>query len=121
VVTRDERPVLGLSSMGGDGQAMFHSQILSNALDYGMEIQEAIERPRFMYGRIQPTEPTDLVRLEGRVPSAAREALARRGHNIASVSDWFAQVGQAQGVAILKDGVLRGGADPRGDGAAVGY
>ena len=47
--------------------------------------------------------------------------LARRGHNIAPVSDWFAQVGQAQGVAILKDGVLRGGADPRGDGAAVGY
>ena len=121
MVTRDGRPVLGLSSMGGDGQAMFHSQILSNALDYGMEIQEAIERPRFMYGRIWPTDPTDLVRLEGRVPLAARDALARRGHNIEPVSDWFAQVGQAHGVAILKDGVLRGGADPRGDGAAVGY
>jgi gamma-glutamyltranspeptidase len=37
------------------------------------------------------------------------------------VSDWFTQEGQAHAVAILKDGVLRGGADPRGDGAAVGY
>jgi len=74
-----------------------------------------------MYGRINPTDPADLVRLEGRVPAAVREALTRRGHNVAPVSDWFAQVGHAQGVAILKDGVLRGGADPRGDGAAVGY
>jgi len=121
VVTRDGRPVLGLSNMGGDGQAMFHSQILSNALDYGMEVQEAIERPRFMYGRINPTDATDLVRLEGRVPAAVQEALTRRGHHVAPVSDWFAQVGQAQAVAVLKDGVLRGGADPRGDGAAVGY
>jgi gamma-glutamyltranspeptidase len=121
VVTRDGRPMLGLSSMGGDGQAMFHSQILSNALDYGMEIQEAIERPRFMYGRINPADASDVVRLEGRVPLAMRETLGRRGHNIQLVSDWFAQVGQAQAVAILKDGVLRGGADPRGDGAAVGY
>ena len=72
-------------------------QILTNALDYGMEIQEAIERPRFMYGRIQPTDPADLVRLEGRVPSATREALARRGHNIAPVSDWFSAGGAGPG------------------------
>ena len=121
VVTRDLEPVLGLACMGGDGQAMFHSQILTNALDYGMEIQEAIERPRFMFGRIQPTDAPDLVRLEGRVPAAVREALLRRGHNIQPVSDWFAQVGHAHAVSILKDGVLRGGADPRGDGVAVGY
>jgi gamma-glutamyltranspeptidase len=121
MVTRDDQPVLGLSSMGGDGQAMFHSQILSNALDYGMEIQEAIERPRFMYGRILPGDPTDLVRLEGRVPPATRDALVRRGPTIGTGSDWFAEVGHVLGVAILKDGVLRGGADPRGDGAAVGY
>jgi gamma-glutamyltranspeptidase/glutathione hydrolase len=121
MVTREDRPVLGLSTMGGDGQAMFHSQILTNALDYGMEIQEAIERPRFMYGRIAPSDATDLVRLEGRVPPPLRESLTRQGHNIQPVSDWFAQTGQAQAVAVLKDGVLRGAADPRGDGAAVGY
>jgi gamma-glutamyltranspeptidase / glutathione hydrolase len=121
IVTRDARPVLGLANMGGDGQAMFHTQILSNALDYGMEIQEAIERPRFVLGRLNPGDAPDLVRLEGRVGAAVREALTGRGHNILPVSDWFTQAGHAQAVAVLEDGVLRGGADPRGDGAAVGY
>jgi gamma-glutamyltranspeptidase/glutathione hydrolase len=121
MVTREGRPVLGLSTMGGDGQAMFHSQILTNALDYGMEIQEAIERPRFMYGRINPSDAPDLVRLEGRMSPPLREALVRQGHNIQPVTDWFAQTGQAQAVAVLDNGVLRGAADPRGDGAAMGY
>jgi len=121
IVTRAERPVLGLANMGGDGQAMFHAQILSNALDYGMEIQEAIERPRFFMGRINPGDAPDLVRLESRVPAPVREDLIRRGHNILPVTDWFTPEGHAHAVAVLKDGVLRGGADPRGDGAAVGY
>jgi gamma-glutamyltranspeptidase/glutathione hydrolase len=120
MVTRDEAPVLGFATMGGDGQAMFHAQCLTNVLDYGMEIQEAIERPRFMYGRILADDPTDLVRLEGRVPAEVREGLARRGHNVLTVSDWFSQVGHAQGITV-SDGTLTGGADPRGDGAAIGY
>ncbi len=55
------------------------------------------------------------------MPAPVREALVARGHNILPVSDWFSQEGQAHAVAVLKDNVLRGGADPRGDGAAVGY
>jgi len=121
IVTRGDGPVLGLANMGGDGQAMFHTQILTNVLDYGMEIQEAIERPRFFMGRINPGDAPDLARLESRVAAPVREELVRRGHNILSVSDWFSQEGHAHAVAVMKDGVLRGGADPRGDGAAVGY
>jgi len=121
VVTRDEAPVLGLATMGGDGQAMFHTQELSNVLDHGMEIQEAIERPRFVCGRIDPDEgEADAVRIEGRVPAEVREALARRGHNVITVSDWFSRMGHAHGIT-LRDGTLTGGADPRGDGAALGY
>jgi len=120
LVTRDGAPVLGYSTMGGDGQAMFHAQGLTNVLDYGMEIQEAIERPRFMYGRINPGDASDLVRIEGRVTGAVRDALAGRGHNVQTVSDWFSQMGHAHGIT-LRDGTLAGGADPRGDGAALGY
>ena len=54
VVTRDGAPVAGYSTMGGDGQAMFHTQALTNLLDYGMEMQEAIERPRFVCGPLDP-------------------------------------------------------------------
>jgi gamma-glutamyltranspeptidase len=54
------------------------------------------------------------------VPAEVREAHVRRGHNILPVSSWFTQAGHAHAVT-LKDGTLRGGADARGDGAAVGY
>lgn len=120
VATRDGAPVLGYSTMGGDGQAAFHIQGLTNVLDHGLEIQEAIERPRFANGRLLAGDAPDLVRLEGRVPAEVRDALAARGHNIKVVSDWFSQMGHAHGIT-LRDGTLAGGADPRGDGAALGF
>jgi len=120
LVTRDSAPVLGYASMGGDGQAMFHVQVLTNVLDYGMEIQEAIERPRFMYGRLVPADAADLFRLEGRVPAAVVEDLRQRGHNIRVVSDWFTQMGHGHGITLDR-GTLRGGADARADGTALGF
>jgi gamma-glutamyltranspeptidase / glutathione hydrolase len=121
VVTKDNAPVLGYSTMGGDGQAMFHTQGLTNLLDYRMEIQEAIERPRFVYGRIDPDDTdTDSARIESRVPAEVREGLVRRGHSVVPVSDWFVRTGHAHGITF-RDGTLAGGADPRGDGAAIGY
>jgi gamma-glutamyltranspeptidase len=120
IVTRDGRPVTGFSTMGGDGQALFHVQALTNLIDYGMEIQEAIERPRFMYGKIVPTDAADLLRVEGRVPADVVEEMRQRGHNVGVVSDWFTQMGHAHGIT-LADGTLRGGADARGDGAALGF
>jgi gamma-glutamyltranspeptidase len=120
VVTRDSRPVLGYATMGGDGQAMFHTQVLTNLLDYGMEVQEAIERPRFVCGPLDPGDVRDTVRIEARVPAEVRDALIGRGHQVEVVSDWFARMGHGQAIT-LHDGTLRGGADPRGDGAAIGY
>ena len=120
VVTKGDEPVLGYSNMGGDGQAMFHVQSLTNALDYGMEIQEAIERPRFVAGPIDLGDVADQVRIESRVPEATREALRRIGHNVTPVSDYFMRMGHAHGIT-LSNGTLRGGADPRGDGAAIGF
>jgi gamma-glutamyltranspeptidase/glutathione hydrolase len=120
IVTREGAPVIGFSTMGGDGQALFHVQALTNAIDYGMEIQEAIERPRFMYGRLVPSDPADLLRIEGRVLRDVVEQLRQRGHNVQVVSDWFTQMGHAHAIT-LGDGTLRGGADARGDGCALGY
>lgn len=54
------------------------------------------------------------------MPAGALEDLARRGHNVRVVSDWSSQMGHAHGIT-LRDGTLAGGADPRGDGAALGY
>ena len=81
---------------------------------------EAIERPRFMYGRLLPADAADLFRLEGRVPAEVVEELRQRGHNIRVVSDWFTQMGHGHGIT-LDGGTLRGGADARADGAALGF
>lgn len=120
VVTRDERPVMGFATMGGNGQAMFHAQVLTNVLDYGMEVQEAIERPRFLIGAFLPDDPADTIHLERRVPARVFAGLRARGHQVKPAPDFFARVGHAHGV-VFRDGTLTGGADPRGDGAALGF
>ncbi len=121
IVARDERPVMGFATMGAEGQAMFHLQVLTNVLDFGMEIQEAIERPRFLMGRFHPVEAESRVLwLEGRVPRRTVTGLVRRGHRAEVVSDFFNQMGHAHGI-VVKGDTLMGGADPRGDGLALGY
>jgi gamma-glutamyltranspeptidase/glutathione hydrolase len=120
IVTRDERAVMGLATMGGEGQAMFHMQELTNVLDYGMDPQEAIERPRFLIGAFLPDEPSDLVHLEDRVPPPVFDELVRRGHRMKAEREFFHRVGHAHAVTV-QDGTYFGGADPRGDGVALGF
>ncbi len=120
IVTRDERPVLGFATMGGNGQAMFHVQVLTNVLDYGLDIQEAIERPRFIIGAFLPGEPADAIHVERRVPPLTLAGLARKGHRVQAAPALFYKNGHAHGIAV-RDGTLMGGADPRGDGAALGF
>jgi len=120
MVTRDEAPVLGLATMGGNGQAMFHVQVLTNVLDYGLDIQEAIERPRFLIGAFLPGEPEDTIHVESRVPASVLKGLERKGHRIKAAPPLFYKTGHAHGVTT-RDGTLMGGADPRGDGIALGF
>ncbi len=119
IVSRDRRPVLGFATMGGNGQAMFHAQVLTNVLDYGLDIQEAIERPRFLIGAFLPGEAADTIHVERRVGGAVLAALRRKGHPVKAAPPLFYRTGHAHGV-VVGDGVLMGGADPRGDGLALG-
>ncbi|PYN17598.1 MAG: gamma-glutamyltransferase [Candidatus Rokuibacteriota bacterium] len=120
IVTRDERPVHALSTMGGNGQAMFHVQILTNLLDYGFDPQEAIERPRFLIGAFLPGEPTETIHLESRLPRAVVAGLVRKGHPIKPAPEFFTRTGHAHAISF-RDGTMLGGADPRGDGVALGF
>jgi len=121
ITTREDRPVMGFATMGGNGQAMFHVQVLTNVLDYGLDVQEAIERPRFLVGAFLPDEPADTIYLENRLPPRVFTALRRRGHPIKPAPELFYRVGHAHGITVREDGVLSGGADPRGDGVALGF
>ncbi len=120
LVTRDERPEIAFSTMGGNGQAMFHVQVLTNMLDYGLDPQEAIERPRFLIGEFLPSDPADAIYLEDRIPKRVFAALGRKGHNVKAAPSLFAKVGHAHAI-VLRDGTMIGGADPRGDGVALGF
>ncbi len=120
MVTREDRPVMGFATMGADGQAQFHVQVLTNVLDFDMDIQEAIERPRFLMGRFKPGESANALKVEGRIGRRALSGLERRGHRVEVVSDFYHRMGHAHGI-VVRGGTLMGGADPRGDGAALGY
>jgi gamma-glutamyltranspeptidase len=119
LVTKDDAPYMGFSTMGANGQAQqFHVQVLTNVLDFGRDIQEAIERPRIIVG--PPEQEPDLLWMETRIPQQTIDELKARGHKVKVLSDFFRLMGHAHGI-VRRDGTLTGGADPRGDGLALGY
>ncbi len=114
MVTKGDRTVMPFGVMGGQYQSMGHMQFLTALFDYGMDIQEAMDRPRFM---VQPF--TGEVEMEGAVPAEIRDALEQRGHRIVPPSK---PIGGSQAIWIdWEQGVLTGGSDPRKDGAAMGF
>ena len=98
--------------MGADYQPMGHAQIVTNMLDYGMDVQQAIDAPRFFFEGGQSVVETG-------TPAATIEGLKARGHTVLTApTPW----GGAQTIKIDWDrGVLIAGSDPRKDGCALGY
>ncbi len=118
---RDGRPAVVFGAMGGDGQPQTHLQVYTALARYGMNIQQAIELPRWIHGVERPGEP-ELLRLESRFPVDTVEGLRAMGHDVLEVGPWDSVMGHAQGIAIdHKHGVLHAGADPRAESAAVGW
>ena len=114
MITKAGKAVMPYGVMGGEYQAMGHMQFLTRMFDFGMDIQEAMDAPRFM------ADPfTGEVEIEETVPEAIRAELAARGHKIVSPQK---PVGGSQAIWIdPESGVLTGGSDPRKDGCAIGY
>jgi gamma-glutamyltranspeptidase/glutathione hydrolase len=109
-----------IGTQGGDAQAQVHLQLITNLVDYGMEPQEAIEAPRWVAGGPDLDRPL-VVELESRFAPETIAGLERRGHDVVVGDNFNTNFGHAQ--MILRDqesGLLRGGADPRADGVAIG-
>jgi oxamate amidohydrolase len=111
-------PHLVYGTMGGEGQPQTQATLVTRSLDRGLGPQAAVEAPRWLYGRTWGDE-TRALRLESRFDSDVRESLRARGHDVEIVEDWSDLMGHAQLIRIDPDG-LRGGSDPRADGAALG-
>jgi len=122
IALRDGRPWQVLGCMGADGQPQIHLQTYVRLVDFGLDIQQALEAPRWLSGRFNIGDPRDLLNVEGRFPEAATKELERRGHAVNRWPDWCELAGHAQGITVDPvSGVRIGGADPRSDGAAIGY
>jgi gamma-glutamyltranspeptidase / glutathione hydrolase len=110
----DVRIAFGI--MGGWNQSQAHAQFVSKVVDFGLNIQSALDTPRFT----KLTFPGCDVKIESRIDQAVRDELTRRGHDVRVVAPFDQDVGGGQ--AVMRDystGVNFGGSDPRKDGAAI--
>ncbi|MBZ5680776.1 MAG: gamma-glutamyltransferase [Acidobacteriia bacterium] len=122
LIMKDGEPYAILGSPGGDDQVMRTMQTLINVVDFGMNIQQAIESPRWS-SRSFPASPFphtmypgDLS-VEARVSAATQKELVERGHKLHVAPAW--SIGSNAGIIIdAKTGVLSAGADPRVDAYA---
>jgi gamma-glutamyltranspeptidase/glutathione hydrolase len=121
MLLRDGKPALAYGTMGGEGQPQTQAALITRLIDFGYDVQQAIEAPRWLMGRTWGTASSDL-KLESRIPDGVARELTLRGHPVQIVGAWSGPLGHAQAIRIDHDsGFLEGGADPRGDGAAMGY
>ncbi|HTK89745.1 MAG TPA: gamma-glutamyltransferase [Verrucomicrobiae bacterium] len=111
---RDGAFALSIGTPGSYGILQTQTQMLMNAVDFGLNVQEAIEAPRI---RVYADRQLDA---ESRLAEETRAALVERGHQVNVIDDWSWIVGGGQG--IMRDpesGALMAGADPRRDGYAL--
>jgi gamma-glutamyltranspeptidase/glutathione hydrolase len=114
MLTRDGRTCMSFGVMGGHYQALGQAQFLTRVFDYGCDLQEAMDLPRFF-----PCPDTGDVELESGVPRTVADGLRARGHPVTASTE---PIGGAQVVWIdWNEDVLTGASDPRKDGGALGY
>ncbi len=116
---RDGKPVLVAGTMGGEGQPQTLVALTTSVVDLGLDVQAAVEAPRWVYGRTWGA-PTRQLALEARLGDAVGAELRRRGHAVRVLPPWSDTVGHAQAIQVAPDGLLLGGGDPRADGPAFG-
>uniref|UniRef100_UPI0035677A6A gamma-glutamyltransferase family protein n=1 Tax=Rhodohalobacter sp. TaxID=1974210 RepID=UPI0035677A6A len=105
-----------LGTPGGHGQTQTQIQVLHNIFVFGMHPQEAIEAPRYR------SNNGTRVAIENRISLEVRDQLRLKGHDLQVIDGWSATFGGAQMIWLDREnGVLRTGADPRREAAAIAY
>jgi gamma-glutamyltranspeptidase / glutathione hydrolase len=106
---------IGFGIMGGANQPLAHAQFVSNVVDYGMNIQAALENARFT---VSPKRGCNIV-IESRVAPDVRQKLSAMGHQLDVRREYSTAMGRGQAVMHdSKAGVNYGASDARADGSA---
>lgn len=117
IVFADDKPWIALGSPGGFGIVQFVIQTIVNVIDYGLDLQSAIEAPRFRVDDLKSA-----ISCESRIDAGTLEVLRSYGHSVNQLPGWTDQVGGVEGIARdPKTGNFLGGYDPRRNSLAAGY
>lgn len=119
IILKDGKPVMTIGAPGSQRIISGVAQVISNVIDFDMDIQDAISAPRIHAGSDWTTSD-ETIMIETRIDKSVIEGLKTLGHPVLETGDWM-DYPCVQAVEMLEDGTLRGGADPRRDGKAVGY
>ena len=111
---RDGKPFAVLGSPGGTRIISSVVQVISKLVDHGMDIESAIASPRF------GDDDTNKIIYESRIFEETIEELEAMGHTVKAFPEWDRVMGAVNAVVYLPDGRLKGAADPRRDGLAMG-
>ena len=104
--------VMPMGVMGGDYQPTGNAHVLSNIIDFGCDIQEALDLPRIFYEK-------GIVQVERGIAANVQNSLTSRGHKLEQVVE---ALGGGHGIWVDNEsGVMTAGTDPRLDGCAIGY
>src|SRR6266540_583623 len=108
-------PRLVFGTPGRHAQVQTNFQLAVALIDHEMDVQRAIEEPRWYH------DSGRALKIENRFSEQTRKGLAAKGHDLVMLGDWAEVTGGAQAIAIDENGVFSGGADPRREGHAAGY
>jgi gamma-glutamyltranspeptidase / glutathione hydrolase len=126
IVLKQGHPCMTLGTPGGDSQPQSCLQVFTNIVDFGLNVQEAVEAPRFC-GSSFPQSPwphrthPNRLQVEARLSQAVIDALNAQGHQVEVVGPWGVRNGFTPILVNPETGVYHGGADPRKESVMLGW
>lgn len=124
LVMKDGKPLMVFGTPGGDTQGQSQLQFFLNVVQFGMNVQQAVEQPYIVTNAYSnsmvPHASSDKLTVSERIPEKVRQELAERGHNVVTHS--AKGLGGINAVMVDSDeGVIMGGAAPATDGYVIGW
>jgi gamma-glutamyltranspeptidase len=119
---KEGKPYLVYGTQGGEVQPQTQTSLVTRIVDFGLDVQSAIEAPRVLYGRSWGDTSNKLL-LESAAPASRFDALQTMGHPVEGAQWPYSRMGTAQAVRLRGpwSPFFEGGADPRGEGIALGF